>query len=281
APGAPAEDGRRRRNPKAFAAAAGAVLVAAGIGVGIGAAIAPVSPAAAARNTVEEAVAAAKAAGTYHYVQISSTDGTVDEIVGDATATGGTQVITTGQQRYTLRLIGGVVYFKGNASAVAGQLGASAGVAARYAGRWVAITAKNGASFYKTFEEGITTSSNLAEIDQDMDPTAVHHGTVDGRAVVEVTGPLIIGGGVPPSGTATLLLAAGSHRPLSLDGRATVQGVTITDEWTFSHYGESVRVARPAGAVPYARLGATPPASSSAQGLGQGPRDEATQAAPG
>ncbi len=255
--------------------------MAAGIGVGIGAAIAPVSPAAAARNTVEEAVAAAKAAGTYHYVQVSSTDGSVDEIVGDATATGGTQVITTGQQRYTLRLIGGVVYFEGNASAVAGQLGASAGVAARYAGRWVAITAKNGASFYKTFEEGITTSSNLAEIDQEMDPTAVHHGTVDGRAVVEVTGPLIIGGGVPPSGHATLLLAAGSRRPISLDGQATVQGVTIDDQWTFSHYGERVSVTRPAGAVPYARLGATPPASSSAQGLGQGPRDEATQAAPG
>jgi len=240
------------------------VLVALGAGVGIGAAIAPVSPVAAARNAVSQAVAAAEAARTYHYVQVSATNGSVDEIVGNATPDGGTQLITSGSDRYSLLLIHGVVYFKGNTSAVADQLGASQGVATRYAGRWIIITKANGASFYRTFEEGITTRSNLAEIDQTMEPTAVHHGTLNGRSVLEVSGPLIIGNGVPPSGTATLLIAAGSHRPISLEGQATVQSVTIRSDWTFSHYGETVSIHRPADAVPYARLGAKPPANPGA-----------------
>ena len=256
APLSPEERRRRTRRGLAFAAV---LVIAIGAGIGIGAAIAPTAPATSATKLVNSAIAAVTKAGTYHYVERSTALGVPDDIAGDATPNGGRQVIlqrcSAGTTYFHLRLVKGVVYFKGTRAAALDQLGVPATRAASIAGRWVKIVKAD--KVYSTLADGITTRSNISQLRGAMVPLS----TKQAGSSIEVLGALSKTGKRHQFiGTAALVLSSATGRPTSLRGRAsTTTGNHYSVAWTFSRYGEAVHVTAPVSAVPYASLHATTP----------------------
>ncbi|MGH9089043.1 MAG: hypothetical protein ACRDYZ_13205 [Acidimicrobiales bacterium] len=257
------EERRRRR----FGLVLGGVLVlAVGAGIGIGAAIAPVSPAIVATGLVTQAASAAANAGSFRYAEASTTGGTGERIAGNAGTDGGSQRITengaSGTSQFDLRLVHGVVYFRGNTAAVVDQLHVPSGKASAVAHTWVKVT--KGEAPYKTFAEGITAKSNIAQLHSVF--VAQSSSPVPGSRPAEtrVVGGVNTGKG-HPVGRATLVIDTSSVLPQHLTARAV--GATGTTSsaglrWTFGHYGEKVEVKAPSGAVAYSSVGATSPGKS-------------------
>jgi len=263
APRSPEE--RRRRTRRGFAFA-GVLILAVGAGIGIGASIAPTSPSAIATSLVDRAITQVTNAGTYHYVERSTAFGAPDNIAGDAAPDGGRQVIlqhcSGGTTYFHLRLVRGIVYFKGTRVAVVDQLGVPAARATSVAGKWVKVV--KGEKLYKGFADGITTSSNISQLRTALIPTASKTLPNSSPPTTEVVGALFRTSTHHRTlGTASLLLDTSSGLPRVLHGTATsASGSHYTLAWTFGKYGEKVHVAAPPSAVPYASLHATPPAKS-------------------
>jgi len=242
------------------------VVVALGAGIGIGVWIAPTSPAATARSLMQSTIAAAISAGTYHYVERSTTDGLPDDIVGTAAPDSGSQVITergsSGTDVFDLRLLHGVVYFRGNEAAVVDQLGVPVARAPGVTRHWVSV--RRGEAVYQGFEEGITTKSNIDQLTSVMVPQSTS--PLSGTAVpqTQIVGGVIVGKSRVTSGVATLNVSNSTSLPTSLTGRASDQstGASISLSWSFSHWRERVRVKAPSNPIPYSSLDATPRSSS-------------------
>jgi hypothetical protein len=252
---------RRRRNRRALGLG-GAVILALGAGIGIGSAIAPTNPSTVAINLVNRAIGAATSAGSYHYVERSTAGGVPDDIAGDATPNGGRQVIlqrcSGGTTYFHLRLVRGVVYFKGTRIAVVDQLGVAATKAPSIAGRWVKVV--KGEKLYTGFADGITARSNISQLHSAIVPVTSR--TVPGSpASTEVLGGLFkTTKNNRTIGTAKLVLDSATGRPRSLQGgAATTSGGHYVVSWTFGHYGEKVDIAAPSGALSYASLHAKSP----------------------
>ena len=210
---------------------------------------------AAAKAAVSRALAAAKRAGSFHYVSESSGANVNQTIVGDAGVATGHQYITLGkgQGHFTLVLVGRTVYFKGDAAAVSSQLGVTAASAGSVAGRWVAVTA--GDAPYSTLEPGITVASALSQIA--FTARRVSSATLDGHAVKRIDGSVPSTPGTNASATAALYVDQATGLPLRFEEQVTSgtthQGFTIT----FSHWREHVAETAPSGAVPYSSLPTT------------------------
>lgn len=262
-PRAPISAEERRQRNRSRIALAVALVVAVGAGIGIGAAVAPTSPATVAVGLVNRAITSATAAGTYHYVERSTTLGARDDIAGDATPQGGRQVIlqrcSGGTTYFHLRLVQGTVFFEGTRTAVVDQLGVPAAHAASVAGRWVKVV--KGENPYNKFAEGITTSSNISQLRQNIVPFS-------SRSLRSSSGSTEVVGALFKTkvhnktfGTASLILDASTGRPRSLRGSASSKsGGQVALAWTFGHYGESVHVTAPQSALSYSSLHAKPPA---------------------
>jgi len=258
-----------------------AVIVAAGAGFGVGAALAPTSPAAARRAATAQAttalhktLAAADAAGSFHYVEESDQGGQTETITGDATSRGGTQDIVLGTDHWHLVLVGTALYFSGNAAALVDQLGVPASVAGGDAGHWISVPRSTG-NLYQTLAVGITTSSNLAQITASdglgFAARSVTTGTAGSTAVTEIHGIIGSASGAPVN-TATLIVATTSDLPIALQARVSGAGTSESFDWMFSGWHRPVALHAPKHAIPYAALGATPPASSGSGGPpAQGP----------
>jgi len=212
------------------------------------------------------AVTSATSAGTFSYVERSTTDGVADDIVGVAAPDTGRQVIAesgaSGTDVFDLRLVDGVVYFRGNEAAVVDQLGVPAAKASQDARRWVTIRRTD--TVYKTFEAGITTKSNLSQLPSTFVPLSSAAVPDANPPTTRIAGGISAGKGRSPLGVAVLDVAASSSLPMSFNASAVdpSTGASISLAWTFSHWRERVHVTVPAKTVPYSSLGATPPSSS-------------------
>jgi hypothetical protein len=241
------------------------VVVALGAGIGIGIWIAPTSPGSVARATLHNAIAAGIHAGTYHYVEDSRTDGVRDDIVGTAAPSSGRQIITesgkSGTDVFDLRLVDGIVYFRGNEAAVVDQLGVSSANAPQVSGTWVKVTRK--ASVYHTFEEGITTRSNMSQLATVMVPDSTANLPNATIPTTQVLGGVIVGPHDQTAGVARLDVRTSTSLPTTLQARAADQatGASITMSWTFSRWKEHVSVPAPSKSTPFASLGARPSTS--------------------
>jgi hypothetical protein len=240
------------------------VVAAAAIGtwLGTGGAGTPATPAAS-RQLVRSSLAAALAAGSFHYVSSSTssspTSAPIQQITdGDAAPTSGRQVITVGGDTFDVVVVGTTAYFRGDAAAMVASLGLPAAVAAAHAGQWIALVP--GEAPYPSVQVAVTTSSALS---QNITFTAARElgtTTVEGRKTTVVQGPMSAVGGQPARGTATLYVSTGPRRlPVRYVERGTVGSgaseATLDFTITFSSWGDKVAVARPAGAVPFAALG--------------------------
>lgn len=249
----------------------GVLILAVGAGIGIGAAIAPTSPATVASSLVNRAIASATKAGTYHYVELSTTLGAPDDIKGDAAPNGGRQVIkercspvrsdtTNRTSIFDLRLVHGVVYFNGNLVAVVDELGVPATHATAVVGKWVKVV-KGETTLYKTFEEGITTSSNASELRTVFIPLSSRSVPGSSPASTEVLGGLFRTTKTNSTvGTAALVMDTSSGLPRTFRASAVVQTGRETLTWKFSSYGEKVHVVAPPHWVSYSSLHAKLPA---------------------
>ncbi len=263
---------RRRRTRRALALAL-ALVVAVGAGIGIGAAIAPASPATLATTLVGRAIAAATNARTYHYIEVSSVFGEPDDIEGDAAPSSGQQLIrqqcspvradtTDRTSIFDLRLVHGVVYFRGNVVAVVDELGVAESRAASVARRWVKLV--KGDKPYVTLEGGITTRSNASQLRKAIVPSSSRAIPGSEPPSTEVVGAALFTKKVDQArGTAVLVMDTSTGRPRTLRGSALLEDTArYTVTWTFSRYREKVHVAAPSHAVPYSSLHAKEPAKT-------------------
>ncbi|MGH9100655.1 MAG: hypothetical protein ACRDV8_10570 [Acidimicrobiales bacterium] len=259
---------RRRRARRGLALAATLVL-AVGAGIGIGAAIAPTSPTTVASALLRRAIESAEKAGTYHYVELSSVFGATYDIKGEAARHEGQQVIrqqcspvrsdtTDKTSLFDLRLLRGVVYFRGNVVALVDELGVPAPRAAPLVGKWVKVV--KGDDPYDSFEEGITTSSNASQLRTAIYPDSSRDVPGSPRSTAVVGGALRTAKSHEVEGTAVLVMDTASGLPQTLRGAAIVQDTErYTVQWTFSHFGETVQVAAPPNPAPYSSLHAGRP----------------------
>jgi len=238
------------------------IVVVVGVGFAIGALLAPSNPKTTAVGLVKSATTAAENAGTFHYVELSTSAGTPNDITGDAAPHSGRQTITAlgaaGRDVFDLRLVKGVVYFRGNRAAVIDQLGVPAGKAAAVVSHWVSIHKGQGA--YKTFAAGITTTSNLSQVPQTFVPTSSAEVAGSSPASTRILGALYAGKGKPAVGAAAMVITKSSSLPQSFAGEAVGTGGRLSLSWTFSQWHQKVVVVVPPNAVPYASLGAKAPA---------------------
>lgn len=250
---------QRRRRVRFGLVFTGVVILAIGAGIGIGAAIAPTSPVTTARTLFKTAVAAGQSAGSFHYAELSTNDGAPDDIVGDATPTGGRQVITercaTGINRFDLRLVKGVVYFRGNAAAVVDQLRVPPGHAVADASRWVKVTKGEGP--YHTFAVGITAKSNLSQLPRTFVARTSADVPGSSPATVRIKGGLPAGKKRVPFGTAALVITKSNSLPKTFSAVAanSTSGARLDLSWTFSHWHQKLKVGAPATSVTYGSLG--------------------------
>lgn len=260
-PASPEERRRRRRLRLAFA---GLLVLAVGAGIGIGAAIAPTNPATVAQGLVNKSIAAATSAGSYRYTEHSTVLGAPDDITGDAGPAGGRQVITqrckSGTNVFDLRLVKGVVYFRGNTPAIVDQLGVTSTRARSVAGHWVKVV--KGEKPYSSFADGITAAANISQLRSTIVARASKTVAGSSPQSTEIVGALSAGKGKRPIGTAALMIATSTSLPRTLQATASTTGDHYTLTWTFKNFGEKVRVAAPTNPIAYSGLHASTPSKS-------------------
>lgn len=249
---------RRKRNRR-LGGLAGLFVVFLGVGILIGALIAPANPTTVASGLVSNTMAATAQAGTYHYVDLATIGGLPDNISGDAGPNGGRQVITQrcadGTNVFDLRLVKGVVYFRGNGPAVLDQLGVPKANAHAEVDKWVKVT--KGEKPYTSFADGITARSNISQLKTTIVPAK---SSVQDRTT-KVSGYLRLSKS-KADGTAALLITTATSLPRSLTGVATLTGHRYTLAWTFSHFHEKLAVTAPAHPVAFTSLHAKTPSTS-------------------
>jgi hypothetical protein len=221
-----------------------------------------VSPAA--RQLLRSALAAAGQVNAFHYVSTSSVTGPqggTQKTVGDAGAASGRQVITVGNQKFTVLVIGAACYLKGNAAALVANLGLPSSLATTYAGRWISLTKSDPpyASVYAAVTARSAITDNITIVPESQS-TPTH---LAGRRVQTVTGaiaPIRIAGQLNnPKGTATLAVRATSpHLPVRYTEQGTLDHEKNMSTITFSRWGEAVHLTAPSGAVAFASIGTGP-----------------------
>jgi len=256
---------RRRRLRRGITLGIALVLLV-GIAGGIGAWIAPTSPKTTATALVKHAVTASVNAGSMQYVELSTTNGVRDDISGSASPGSGVQTITetasSGLNIFDLRLVKGVVYFRGNKPAVVDQLGVPTTKASPDVNRWVSV--RKGEKPYKTFAQGITTKSNISQL------TSLFVARTSGLSSNAPSSDTVITGGLyngkhrAPLGTARLTINTSSLLPKSFAAVAVAgNGARLTLSWTFTNWHERVSVKVPTGAVAYSSLATKSPSKQS------------------
>ncbi len=143
-----------------------------------------------------------------------------------------------------VRVVGDVAYARGNEGALSELLGASKAIAKRYANRWIQFSRDD--DNYLDLVDSVTLPSFIQDISFSGAILKLAPSTINGKAVIGLSGPLKIGG----RGTLYVSLE-GSSVPVELvsteqDGQHTVD---------FSRWGELVSVSAPAGAIGASTIG--------------------------
>ena len=192
------------------------------------------------------------------HIDITSGSGSSDttSYSDDATATGGQQIITIGgTQHATILFIDNIGYLKANAAALTGFIGAPAAEVPALAGKWLSFSSGDtlGSTTYSSLVAGITLSSVASEIQLSGPDTVTGPETVDGQSVLAVTSPVPASQQLPSTARMTLYVAATGSRPVT----EKLSGVSgAENEYSFSHWGESLHLTAPANALPVSSLGA-------------------------
>jgi len=208
---------------------------------------------AAAERLVQASLAAAEAAGTFHYVSTSTTNGVAQTTVGDAAPDRGRQVITIGAHTFTVLVVGTTAYFQGDAATLQSELSLDPLVAAAHAGQWISLAPSDGP--YQSVYAAVTTKSALDDTVTIAAKAVLSDTTIGGTSVTPVRGPLTPIDQTPITGTARFdVHSSRPHLPVRFSGSGSVNGQQAAVSVTFGHWGEPVTVDAPSGAVAYSTL---------------------------
>ncbi len=202
---------------------------------------------------LKASAAAAKKAGTTHYV-LSAVEGTSSQTIsGDASLTEGQQSVVQGAQHIQVVYVGGVAYVQGNASGLSSAMGFASTVATNYANKWIAVHSTD--SLFKSIVSAVTLAGTLAQLNPTGTLTVTEPTTVAGLQAVGVKGGLP---GTPQSGvtgSTTLFVAASDPTvPLKFSGTAAQGSQHVTDKGTFSDWGKPLHLTAPTGAVAFSSV---------------------------
>jgi hypothetical protein len=255
----------RLRRWHSWPAGLAALVVVTGAGAGLWLVFGsgPASSGQAARRLLRASLAAAEAAGSFHYVASSTSavpggPALTQRTAGDAAQHGGTQTITVSGDTFHVEVLGPVAYFRGDAPAMVQVLGVPPAVAQAYAGRWISLVAGDGP--YSSVQVAVTAPSALAQNITFEAETQLPPSTLDGRRVIGLRGPMTAVQGQVAHGSATLYVSAsGAHLPVRYVEHGTLGSGSrrSSEEFsiTFSAWGEAVPLSAPPGAVPFSSLG--------------------------
>ena len=215
------------------------------------------APAGSAASVAAAALAALKAGRSVH-IDITTADSSTDvtSYSDDATATGGQQIITIdGTQHATILFLGNTGYLKANSAALTGFIGVSSSQAPSLAGKWLSFSPGDtlGTTTYSSLVAGITLSSVASEIQLPGPDTITGTQTVDGQSVRAISSPLPASQQLPATARMTLYVAASGSLPV-LEKLSGAGGQV--NQTSFSHWGESLHLTAPSGALPVSSLGA-------------------------
>jgi hypothetical protein len=199
------------------------------------------------------ATAAAKKAGSAHYV-LSAVQGKQSQTIsGDASQTEGRQSVVQATQRIQVVYVGGIAYVQGDSGGLTSAMGMTASVAKTYADKWIAVHSSD--SLYKSIVSAVTLGGTLEQLNPSGKLTLTHVTTVGGKQAIGVKGGLP---GTPQSGvtgTTTLFVSASKPTvPLRFSGTANEGSQHVVDTGTFTNWGKPLDLTAPTGAVAFSSL---------------------------
>lgn len=203
-------------------------------------------------------MAAAKAAGSFHYVSTSNVGGQVQLTVGDAAANSGRQVITLSGHRFTVLVVGSTTFFQGDAVSMIQNLQVPANIAAAHANQWISL--QPGDAPYQSVYAAVTTSSALDDNITFTPTSTTAATTVAGQRVIGVRGAIHGLQGQQAHGTGTLYVSdRGKHLPVRYVESGKVGSGNNVQSYSFridfSAWGEPVNVVAPPNGVPFSSFG--------------------------
>lgn len=201
------------------------------------------------------AVTAAREVGSFHFVDKNGSGANTRLLVGDTGTIEAQQSLKAGSGALDVRLVMAVVYIRAPSQTLESVLGLSATEASVESGKWLSVTSDS-----KSYNEIVKTLTPDAELDSYIPQAPLVVGTsttLHGIPVVPVTGtaPAAAATGALHA-TATLFVSSWApYRPVGgvLTG-TDVHGRPQHDDVAFTRWGERVKVAVPAGAVPMKSL---------------------------
>ncbi len=206
-----------------------------------------------ARQVLSSAVAAAKAAGSFHYKLVATAPGSTQSIVGDSSSTEGRQILSAGSSKIEAEAIGTTVYVQGNVGGLENQLSFPAAEATKYSGQWISMVAAD--SPYASVVKAVTLAGALTQIEPTGHLTLTAATTRSGHPVIGLRGPLP--GAATKGVTGSVVLYVSTAKPsvpISFEGKATDAGKTETDTGSFTRWGMPLNLVAPSGAVAYSAL---------------------------
>ena len=198
---------------------------------------------------MQDALAAARGETAFHYRGVWQSQGVSQVVEGDASSSSGSESVVVGDDRFTVTFLGGVAYFRGDATAVRDELGLTGSDAPTAAGRWIALQQSGG--LFPWVEDGLTTSAALAQVLIAPATVSPSH-RIRGVVVTSVSGRIPHGRVV--TGSARLLVMVRSKLPVSYSARGTDGGKPWSSSIVFSRWGEHAAVVAPADALPFSAL---------------------------
>ncbi len=207
-------------------------------------------------------VAAARAAGSVHYVEVTTAQGTTITIVGDVNRVEGSQQIvlhsanhpdsTADNGTVTVSLVDGTAYVKGDVGGLHWAIGLPTADGPAVAGKWISIPPSAPDGLFANTAAELTTGSVIENFMMKGPLSLGRHGHVGNSAVVAVHGYLK-GTGRTVVHQTFEVRSAGAPLPLSSTSPpvGTHYGRNVA---TYSKWGEPVSVTAPVGATPISSL---------------------------
>jgi hypothetical protein len=201
-----------------------------------------------AQRDVAHSLAEAKQAGTVRITVQFFTGSTTGKVVQDSSLTAGKQTVAIGNELASVVLLRSSAYISGNNEGLTSFFGLPSAMVSALIGRWASL--QPGDSPYSAVTANVTLRSALANVTPSGTLIEGKRSMVDGQLVRSIAGSLPGGGGH------MLLFVAINKRSLPVEAvesggnGASGQGEIVT----FSHWGETLRISAPHGAIPFSAL---------------------------
>ena len=246
----------KRRLRRAALAAGGCTCVFVNIAAaGAGAASAVGKPGAASQ-ILTSAIASAKKAGSVRVTVHFFSGKTTGELVQDSASASAEQTVAIGQERVSIVLSKGTVYFSGNTKGLVKYFGLTEAVATTLADKWISASSSDAA--FPSLAAGLTLSSALKEVSPTGSVMQGKHRTIDGHTTTSISG-------TGPAGVTRVTLFVATHGkalPVEAVGSGGTAEKVSGEIVTFSRWGESVHVPVPSESIPISTLNAGSPTGS-------------------